>query len=108
MGSASDVALALVSGAGAATTDEYDCSRCAQLAFQLKTWAAGNIAIQAQQSFDGTHFASIGAPITALGQIISLDITQGPFGIIRFSETSSDTSATSTVRLVGFEMQKSA
>ncbi len=107
-GSAVDVVQALVSGAGAATgADVYDCSRLAQMAIQVKVWAAGNLSVQAQQSFDGVNWASLGSALTAVGNKLVLDITDGPFGLVRFTALSSDTTASVTVRVVGWNMQVS-
>lgn len=108
-GSAVDVVQALVSGAGAATSaDVYDFSRLAQAAIQIKVWAAGNLSVQVQQSFDGVNWASLGSAITAVGGKLVLHITDGPLGLIRFTALSSDTTASVTVRLVGWNVQISS
>lgn len=101
-----DQTVALTSGAAAVFTDEYDMSRCAQFAVQVKTWAAGDLTIQLKQSFDGTNFSDLGAPQTTVvaGDVIQVNVTAGPFGIIKVSLASSDTTASVTITFVGFNL----
>jgi hypothetical protein len=107
-GGKAEVTQALVSSAGAAAgADVYDCSRIAQMAVQVKTWAAGNLSVQVERSFDGSHWTSVGSALTAVGGQLVLDITDGPFGLIRFTALSSDTTASVTVIVVGWELQNS-
>lgn len=109
MGGRATLSLALTSGGAAAVTDELDCSRCAQIAAQVTTWTSGNLSVRWSQSIDGTNFAFLGtATVMVVGDIIRLPITSGPFGIMRLSVTSSDTSATVTFTIVGYEVQQSA
>lgn len=108
MGGRASFTLALTSGAGAVGTDEFDCSRMAQVGIQVSTWASGNLSVTPQQSFDGVSFADMAtATVMVAGDILRLPITTGPFGIIRLSVTSADTSATVTFVIVGYPMQGS-
>lgn len=108
MGGRVDVTLALTSGAAAAATDEFDASLCAQIAVQVKTWAAGDLSYLIEQSFDGTHFAAIGTTtVSVVGDVLLMHLVDGPFGIIRIKATSSDTSATATWTITGYPLQGS-
>ena len=105
-GGSVDQVVPLTSGAGAVYTDELDVAYMAQISVQVKTWAAGNLAVQVQQTLDGTHFSNVGDPQTLVqGDIIRIPTTSGPLGIIRYALTSSDTSASVTLTTVGFPMQ---
>lgn len=106
MGGRYDIVLAMTTGGATKTSDELDCSQCAQIAFQVKTWAAGNLSVQVKQSFDGTNFKElVAAAVKVAGDTIVLDATQGPFGILEIVATSSDTTANATITMVGFPMQ---
>lgn len=87
-------------------SDELDTSRASQFAVQVKTWAAGALSVQIQQSFDGTNFSNLGnAQSLVAGDTIQVGPNSGPFGIIRVGLISSDTSANVTIDIVGMPTQ---
>lgn len=101
-----DMTVAVTLGVTAAKSDDFDASKCAQLMVQVTGWVAGALSLQAEQSLDGTHWASIGDPATvALGDVVRLCLTVGPFGRVRYSLLSSDTTASATLRTVGYPAQ---
>lgn len=89
-------------------SDELDMAKNANFAVQVKTWAAGDLSMQLQQTFDGTNFSNLGnAQTVVAGSIVRVPITDGPFGVIRVGLLSSDTSADATIDIVGFPLQRS-
>lgn len=103
LGGRADITTALTSGAAAATTDSFDVSRCTQFAVQAKTWAAGNLVVQVQHSIDGTNYANLGAATTmVVGDILRFGSGTGPYGLVRYSLTSSDTTASVTLTITGY------
>ena len=91
-----------VTAANATSADQYDMSRCAQFAVQIKA-VTGSPTLQPEQTFDGSHWVSLGSAITAVaGTIARYPATSGPYGVIRFKVTGSNTAGTFV--LVGFEL----
>ncbi len=96
--------------AGTVGSDTLDCSRCAQLAIVLGTSAGANGqgTIQIEQSFTGPTgpYIIIGTVITisSNGTSALLDVTDGPFGLVRFKSTL--VAGTTNVNIVGFPIQR--
>lgn len=84
--------------------DTIDCSRCAQLAFQVtSSGATGNIDIE--QTFDGVNWVSFIADLAITNGTVALkDITDGPFGVLRINPTDL-TAGTCSVVIVGYPAQ---
>lgn len=105
-GGAADMTVAVTLGATPAKSDALDMSRCAQFLVQVTGWAVGALSVQAEQSLDGSHWASFGdVNSVALGDMVRYCITAGPFAFVRFSLLSSDTTASASLRTVGYPMQ---
>ncbi len=107
-GSKADLVLAMTADSVEKDSDVYDVTRCAQLALQVITWAAGNLSVKLQQSLDGVHFADISTTLVmVVGDMIRFPVEAGPYGLVRVAATSSDTAANATIRLVGWPIQVS-
>lgn len=79
--------------------DTIDASRCKSLAIQISSSGspAGNIDLT--HTFNGTDYAALSANIALTdGTIVLLDITDGPFGILRIDGT--DVTAGSVVMTI--------
>ena len=90
--------------------DTIDCSHCAQLSVQVHMVSAampGAGTIQLVQTFNGTVYANLGTTLatTADGAILPLDVTDGPFGIVKIKPASIDTAGTVNVTLTGLPIQ---
>lgn len=98
--------------ASTAGADTIDCSRCGMLAVQLGS-GQGSGSIQMQQAFafhPATNlpiWGNFGSSITiqSSGPITLFDITDGPFGLMRFQSTL--TAGTASVSIVGFPIPNS-
>lgn len=81
-------------------SDEFDVSRCAQLALQLTERELpnnANVTVQPQHSIDGENWANLGsAQEMELGDILRFDVTDGPIGLFRFSTTFEPDSSSSS------------
>jgi hypothetical protein len=86
--------------------DTLDASRCAQLAVQIKHISGTpSGSVQLQVTYDGTNWANYADAIavTTDGTIVLYDTTDGPFGLMRVSESIAAGSV--KVYITGFELQ---
>lgn len=101
--------LAVVRATSTYPAIELDMSRCAQFAVQIGAQAGSSITLQCEQTFDGTNYVALGTGLTvAAGAIKQFDITDGPFGRVRFKFTSAAMAGGSdlnTFTVAGFPVQ---
>jgi hypothetical protein len=85
------VTISALDASPAASSDTIDCSNVCTLTYQLKEWSEGGaVSVQPKQSFDGVNWANLGSPLTALHERVKLNITDAPFGLLRFDATFDD------------------
>lgn len=85
--------------------DTIDCSRCAQLLFEVTAHSGDTPTITVQHSIDAVNWATLTTFNATLNTNKQLSITAGPFGIIRF-QTTGGTSGNTTVAVTGWESQR--
>lgn len=91
---------------GAVGQDTIDCSRCAQLLFEVVSHTGDATGVTIQQSLDAVNWATLTTIASAnTGTIKQLNVTAGPFGLIRIQITGGTTGNTA-LSVVGWEMQR--
>jgi hypothetical protein len=98
MGGRATQTVAVTENEAASYSEPLDLSRCAQFAVQVTQFnSEAELTLQVQQSFDNTNWANLGIAIVVVeGDVFRFDVTDGPFGLIRYELTSEVSDASSS------------